>query len=50
MFDRLVDKGIAKDPPLMNIMMGFHGYSHGSPLGPDPWNYIGIMAQTPQAI
>ena len=34
--DWLVEKGIAKDPPLMNIMMGFHGYSHGSPLGPDP--------------
>ena len=27
----------------MNIMMGFHGYSHGSPLGPDPWNYIYMM-------
>jgi 3-keto-5-aminohexanoate cleavage enzyme len=41
--DWLVAKGIAKDPPLMNIMMGFHGYSHGSPLGPDPWNYIYMM-------
>jgi 3-keto-5-aminohexanoate cleavage enzyme len=41
--DWLVEKGIAKDPPLMNIMMGFHGYSHGSPLGPDPWNYIYMM-------
>ena len=41
--DWLVDAGIAKDPPLMNIMMGFHGYSHGSPLGPDPWNYIYMM-------
>ena len=41
--DWLVDKGIAKDPPLMNIMMGFHGFCHGSPLGPDPWNYIYMM-------
>src|SRR5262249_38209008 len=32
--DWLVDKGIARDPPLMNIMMGFHGFCHGSPLGP----------------
>jgi 3-keto-5-aminohexanoate cleavage enzyme len=41
--DWLVNKGIAKDPPLMNIMMGFHGFCHGSPLGPDPWNYIYMM-------
>jgi len=41
--DWLVDKGIAKNPPLMNIMMGFHGFCHGSPLGPDPWNYIYMM-------
>jgi 3-keto-5-aminohexanoate cleavage enzyme len=41
--DWLVETGIAKEPPLMNIMMGFHGYSHGSPLGPDPWNYIYMM-------
>ena len=41
--DWLVSTGVAKDPPLMNIMMGFHGFSHGSPLGPDPWNYIYMM-------
>jgi 3-keto-5-aminohexanoate cleavage enzyme len=41
--DWLVAKGIAKDPPLMNIMMGFHGFCHGSPLGPDPWNYVYMM-------
>jgi 3-keto-5-aminohexanoate cleavage enzyme len=41
--DWLVDKGVVKDPPLMNIMMGFHGFSHGSPLGPDPWNYVYMM-------
>lgn len=41
--DWLVEKGIARNPPLMNIMTGFHGYSHGSPLGPDPWNYIYMM-------
>jgi len=34
--DWLVNKGLVKDPPLMNIMMGFHGFCHGSPLGPDP--------------
>ena len=46
--DWLVDSGIAKDPPLMNVMTGFHGYSHGSPIGPDPWNYIYqmLMQQT----
>jgi len=41
--DWLVAKGIAKDPPLMNIMMGFHGFCHGSPLSPDPWNYVYLM-------
>lgn len=41
--DWLIDTGIAMDPPLMNIMTGFHGYSHGSPIGPDPWNYIYMM-------
>ena len=41
--DWLIETGIAKDPPLMNIMMGFHGFCHGSPLGPDPWNYIYMM-------
>ncbi len=41
--DWLVARGIAQDPPLMNIMMGFHGFSHGSPLGPDPWNYVYMM-------
>jgi len=46
--DWLIDTRIAQDPPLMNIMTGFHGYSHGSPLGPDPWNYIYqmLMQQT----
>jgi len=41
--DWLIVKGIAKQPPLMNLMMGFHGFSHASPLGPDPWNYIYLM-------
>jgi 3-keto-5-aminohexanoate cleavage enzyme len=41
--DWLVNKGLVKNPPLMNIMMGFHGFCHGSPLGPDPWNYIYMM-------
>lgn len=41
--DWLLTTGIAKSPPLMNIMMGFHGFSHATPLGPDPWNYIYMM-------
>ena len=41
--DWLLAPGIAREPPLMNIMMGFHGFSHGSPLGPDPWNYVYMM-------
>ena len=41
--DWLLATGIARQPPLMNIMMGFHGFSHGSPLSPDPWNYIYMM-------
>jgi 3-keto-5-aminohexanoate cleavage enzyme len=41
--DWLLEPGIARQPALMNIMMGFHGFSHGSPLGPDPWNYIYMM-------
>ena len=41
--DWLIDKGIAKDPPIINIMTGFHGFSHASPLSPDPWNYIYLM-------
>lgn len=52
--DWLIETGIGKNPPLMNIMTGFHGYSHGSPIGPDPWNYIYMMThqQTfpPQAV
>jgi 3-keto-5-aminohexanoate cleavage enzyme len=41
--DWLLTTGIAKSAPLMNIMMGFHGFSHATPLGPDPWNYIYMM-------
>jgi 3-keto-5-aminohexanoate cleavage enzyme len=41
--DWLLSTGVGKQPALMNIMMGFHGFSHGSPLGPDPWNYIYMM-------
>lgn len=41
--DWLIATGIAKSPPITNIMMGFHGFSHGSPLGPDPWNYVYMM-------
>jgi 3-keto-5-aminohexanoate cleavage enzyme len=41
--DWLLATGIARQPPLINIMMGFHGFSHASPLGPDPWNYVYLM-------
>lgn len=41
--DCLVEPGIAEKPEIMNIMMGFHGFSHATPLGPDPWNYIQMM-------
>ena len=42
--DWLLASGIARRPALMNLMMGFHGFSHGSPIGPDPWNYIYMMS------
>ena len=42
--DWLIDKGIAKSPPIMNIMTGFHGFSHATPIGPDPWNYVHLMS------
>jgi len=41
--DWLIDKRIARNPPIMNLMTGFHGFSHATPLGPDPWNYIMMM-------
>lgn len=41
--DWLLATGVARDRPLMNIMMGFHGFSHASPLSPDPWNYIYML-------
>jgi 3-keto-5-aminohexanoate cleavage enzyme len=41
--DWIIQRGIAKKPYLFNIMAGFHGFSHGSPPGPDPWNYVYIM-------
>ena len=41
--DWLLTTGVGKQPALMNIMMGFHGFSHASPLGPDPWNYVYMM-------
>jgi uncharacterized protein (DUF849 family) len=42
--DWVLDTGIAKQPAIMNIMCGFHGYSHATPLSPDPWNYVNIMS------
>jgi 3-keto-5-aminohexanoate cleavage enzyme len=28
----------------MNIMCGFHGFNHATPVGPDPWNYVNVMS------
>ncbi len=41
--DWILPRGIASKPYLFNIMSGYHGFSHGSPPSPDPWNYIYIM-------
>jgi 3-keto-5-aminohexanoate cleavage enzyme len=41
--DWALAKGIARKPYLFNIMSGYHGFSHGSPPAPDPWNYIYMM-------
>jgi NAD(P)-dependent dehydrogenase (short-subunit alcohol dehydrogenase family) len=48
--DWLVDKGIAKDPPLMNIMMGYHGFCHGSPLNIEEFDYIFARDQAAQCL
>jgi 3-keto-5-aminohexanoate cleavage enzyme len=42
--DWLIKTGIAKDPPIMNVMCRFHGFNHASPLTPDPWNYVYVMS------
>ena len=42
--DWLIETGIAKHPPIMNVMCGFHGFSHATPLTPDPWSYVYIMS------
>ncbi len=42
--DWLIATGIAKSPPITNIMAGFHGFSHASPITPDPWSYIYLMS------
>jgi 3-keto-5-aminohexanoate cleavage enzyme len=41
--DWLIATGITKPHPLVNVMMGFHGFSHASPMGSDPWNYVYLM-------
>jgi len=42
--DWLLETGIARTPPIMNIMAGFHGFSHATPLTPDGWNYVNVMS------
>ena len=44
MLDWVISTGIAKSPPIMNIMAGFHGFNHATPLTPDPWNYGNVMS------
>ncbi len=42
-YDWIVQNKIASEPCLFNLMAGFHGFSHASPVSPDPWNYIYLM-------
>ena len=42
--DWVLKTGIGKSPAIMNVMAGFHGFNHATPLSPDPWNYINIMS------
>jgi 3-keto-5-aminohexanoate cleavage enzyme len=44
MLDWVISTGIAKHPPIMNIMAGFHGFNHATPLTPDGWNYVNVMS------
>lgn len=44
MMDWVISTGIARSPPIMNIMAGFHGFNHATPLTPDGWNYINVMS------
>jgi 3-keto-5-aminohexanoate cleavage enzyme len=41
--DWIVQPGIARKPHLFNEMAGFHGFSHASPIAPDPWSYVYLM-------
>jgi 3-keto-5-aminohexanoate cleavage enzyme len=41
--DWIIQQGISRKPYLFNLMAGFHGFSHGSPSAPDPWNYVYLM-------
>jgi 3-keto-5-aminohexanoate cleavage enzyme len=42
--DWLISTGVAKSPPITNIMAGFHGFSHATPVTPDPWSYVYLMS------
>lgn len=42
--DWVLNTGIARNPAIMNVMAGFHGFNHATPLTPDPWNYINVMS------
>jgi len=42
--DWVLRTGIGRAPAIMNVMAGFHGFSHATPLTPDGWNYINVMS------
>ena len=42
-YDWILAQDLASKPPLVNLMAGFHGYSHASPIGPDPWGYVYLI-------
>ena len=38
--DWMIKTGIARNPPIMNLMAGFHGRGFASPAQADPWKYV----------
>lgn len=42
--DWVLRTGIGREPAIMNVMAGFHGFSHATPLTPDGWNYVNVMS------
>jgi 3-keto-5-aminohexanoate cleavage enzyme len=42
--DWMIGTGIAKNPPIFNLMAGFHGRGFASPAGPNPWKYVYVAS------